>query len=301
MFVDQRRREKISALVLQALFVVKPAQTNEFSMESPGDSDATPPPNEPYSPEAIGTILLKFYRFLTTLHYDVADLKVPPPEGWPSITSERCAHFRSDRAIQVLRHLPYFDSKEYIHYKSRIIDYTSLTREFFESPQPRDQWVEISSADGEPVDKLDVVCIAAGHETHGRELFLNVKDGEITEDAVLSAQLDAVDIQLYFQSLQDAYRDLKLIPCPGRITIEAWDVVEREGIICEDQVRTQPQVWGTNLDVQYVRQVYRANGWPHAFQKANAVRAIESLLESMEGRRGEWEQTPEDWDQTVWR
>lgn len=54
-------------------------------------------------------MLLSFYRFLTALHYDITDLKVPPPEGWPGFTPGECAHFRSDDAIQVLRHLPYLN------------------------------------------------------------------------------------------------------------------------------------------------------------------------------------------------
>lgn len=77
--------------------------------------------------------------FLTTLPYDLADLKVPPPEGWPELTPEYCANLKSGFAIEVLRHLPYFDSKSKaaIHYKSGLIDYSSLNREDFLSEGSR--------------------------------------------------------------------------------------------------------------------------------------------------------------------
>lgn len=61
-----------------------------------------------YTPQQIGAMLLDFYRFLITLHYKPEDLKVPPPDGWPELTPERCQHFRGDFALQVIRYLPYF-------------------------------------------------------------------------------------------------------------------------------------------------------------------------------------------------
>ncbi|KAJ4110266.1 hypothetical protein NW768_012026 [Fusarium equiseti] len=76
-----------------------------------------------------------FYNFLTTLHFDEKDLKVPPPEGWPHLTPEFCRHFKADHTIEVLRHLPYFDqrTKVNIHRGSTLLDYTSFTREDFEN------------------------------------------------------------------------------------------------------------------------------------------------------------------------
>lgn len=61
--------------------------------------------------------------------------------------------------------------------------------------------------------------------------------------------------------MQDAYSRLHLIPCPGRATMDCRGVPEREerdGCITEDQFREQTEDWWlTELDVQYVRQVYR--------------------------------------------
>lgn len=43
-----------------------------------------PPRDGSHAPQLlqIPTDSTDSYRFLTTLHYDVADLKVPPPEDW---------------------------------------------------------------------------------------------------------------------------------------------------------------------------------------------------------------------------
>jgi len=96
---------------------------------------------------------------------------------------------------------------------------------------------------------------------------------------------------------------LKLIPGGSRITIEAEKVPEREGKerITLDEVNSQTQKWRTDLDVQYVRQIYRDHGWPQSFNQAAASRAIDNWLEPagadwMEGSRGfGWEQSPSDW------
>jgi hypothetical protein len=75
-----------------------------------------------YTAEELAATFLDFYIFLTTLHYDAADLKIPPPEGWPNLTPEHLASYKSSFAIEVLRRLPYFDSEATIHYKSDLID-----------------------------------------------------------------------------------------------------------------------------------------------------------------------------------
>lgn len=78
-----------------------------------------------YSPQEIEAMLVDFYRFLTTLQYDVADLKMPPPEGWRGFTPEA--------SIQVLRHLPYLNSAGSLQYKCKLLDYTTFKYEHFSS------------------------------------------------------------------------------------------------------------------------------------------------------------------------
>ncbi|KAF5023084.1 hypothetical protein F66182_4841 [Fusarium sp. NRRL 66182] len=267
-------------------------------------SDASDGPAEPrYTPEELGALFLDFYKFLTTLHYDESDLKIPPPQGWPQITPEACAHFKSDYAIQVLRHLPYFDRlcPSYIHFKSKLLDLTTFARQDFESHIYRHESWEFWSSEGERKDPSDIVCIASGLESFGRFLWLNVVDCEIHEYLHAGDMLDAVPVEEYFENLKDQYRSLKLVPGRRRITIEAENIPEREDRITEEEVHAQTEEWGTDLDVQYVRQIYRDHEWPDAFRKEEAFRVIDDWSqEALEAGRLEWRVSPPDWDSSGW-
>jgi len=244
----------------------------------------------PYTPDELAAIFLDFYTFLTTLHYDAADLKIPPPDGWPGLTLESCAGWKTDYAIEVLRRLPYFKRRAAIHYKSELIDYTSLGPERFTEPDYREAGLEFWSHRGEEdVDPIHVFCIAEGRESFGRQLFLDVKHGEITEDMIRAQQLDPDDVGSYFEKLKEGYQSLQLIPCVGRVTIEADSVDERANLISEEEFRAQTEEWGTDLDIQYLRQLYRQHGWPDAFRHEDAKKAVDELVHSIVEQRGDWE------------
>ncbi|KAH6964795.1 hypothetical protein EDB82DRAFT_511012 [Fusarium venenatum] len=120
------------------------------------------------------------------------------------------------------------------------------------------------------IDLHDVSPLALDHETGGIHLWLNVGDGEITDEENKFQQSDPMDIKEYFNGLKEAYRNLALIPCPGRVTIEVLHPVDElpEGkTITEGEVIAQKQWWPTDLDIQYIRQLYREFGWPNAFKK----------------------------------
>lgn len=265
------------------------SQSSGLSPADSVDDDVSMSSTPPYAPDELAGIFLDFYTFLTTLHYDAEDLKTPPPGGWPGLTRESCSGFKSDYAIEVLRRLPYFDSEVAIHHKSRLIDYTSLDPEYFIQADSREEYIEFCSINGD-VDPADVFFIAWGHESYGRELLLNVKHGEIIEEVIRVDQLGPYDVSSYFDSLKESYRNLKLIPCSGRVTIEAEDVEERVDQIRVEQVRAQTESWGTDLDIQYIRQLYRQHGWPQAFRKDDARKAVDELMDSMEEQRGGWEE-----------
>lgn len=255
-----------------------------------------------YTPEELAKIFLDYYTFLTTLHYDQADLQIPPPEGWPSITVAAGAGLKFDTTINVLRHLPYFNGRAAIHYKSRLIDYTSADLEkILKQTAERAEDMEFWSNERRENPK-HFVYIACGHESGGRDLILNVKDGEITEDIESVDTLSPRDIKEYFQELKEAYRSLRLIPCVGRVTIEADSVEERASHIDEEEVLAQSEEWGTNLDKQYIRQVYRQHGWPDAFRREDAEKAVEELTELVRERRNdwEWEVEGEEWLEDDW-
>ncbi|KAF5644594.1 hypothetical protein F52700_2597 [Fusarium sp. NRRL 52700] len=205
-----------------------------------GSSDGSDGPTQPrYTPEELGALFVDFYSFLTTLHYNKSDLKIPPPTGWPQITPESCGHYKADYAILALRHPPYFN------------------------------------------------C-------------------EIFEDFHAGDMLDAVPIETFFDNLKEQYKTLKLIPGRKRITIEAEKFPEHDGRITEEAVNTQAEEWGTDLDIQYIRQVYRDYGWPESFRFQEASNVIDGWLTPLGGgvrggpRGLAWQQSPPDWDSTRW-
>ncbi|KLP07041.1 uncharacterized protein FFB20_04654 [Fusarium fujikuroi] len=196
------------------------------------DSNVSDEPQEPrLTPHELGALFIDFYTFLTTLHYHKSYLKISLPTGWSELTPESCAHFKSDYAIQVIRHLPYFDSTciEYVHYKSKLLDLTAFTQKDFEKHRNYHQDWEFWSSERELMDHGDVLCIAVGHESFRRELWLDVKDCEIFGDFHAGDMLDAVPVEDFFDNLKEQYQSLKLIPGKRRITIEAEKVPEHGG------------------------------------------------------------------------
>jgi hypothetical protein len=92
------------------------------------------------------------------------------------------------------------------------------------------------------------------------------------------------------------------VTCRGRLTIEPYYVKEPPGgqIIAEDEVITQEEAWGTVLDIQYIGQLYRGFGWPHAFRRDEAFDGVDQLMDKLPEHRYEWEVAPEEWDKDHW-
>ena len=228
----------------------------------------------PYSPEEIAEIFRDFYTFLTTLHYNPGELVMPPPQGWPNLTPGSDLDAKSHLALEVIRRLPCLAGSSDVHYKSRLVDYSTVDRSYF---------VGKRVFDGEEVFAGDVpdhvFIFARGHESGGRTLFFDVNTGEVIEEMIRMERKPVKDVKVYFTDLKEAYRSLKLIPYPGMDTIEAWDVDERETTIPEEELLAQTDDWETDLDIQYLRQVYRDCGWPSEFRKEEAFGEVDRLLE----------------------
>ncbi|KFY00515.1 hypothetical protein O988_03255 [Pseudogymnoascus sp. VKM F-3808] len=248
------------------------------------ESDFEPP----YTPTELVAIITGFYTFLTTLHFSADDLKLPPASGWPSIPS-LCA-FKSERAMEVLHQLPYFKdtTPAQLHYKSTVIDYTSLPSSFYDAE--RDDYIdeddEFHDYEGRLVDRRNLICFAQGRESGGRQLYLDVLTGEVTEDIIRCDLLSPVDVVAYFEALKEEYRSLRLVPCTGREIIEAQKVDEG-GDVGREEVLAEKGDFGTDTDVCWVRSVYRRHGWPDAFQQEDADKEINEVMEEMDvGERG---------------
>ncbi|WZH44224.1 uncharacterized protein QYS62_005243 [Fusarium acuminatum] len=254
-----------------------------------------------YSPAEIAAVLLDFYLFLTTLHFDAQYLKLPPAEeGWPGLEPLLKSLGSSDMVGQVMKRIPYFerDCKAFIHYQSRLIDYSTLPQDCFEHIM----WGRVSGADeiySERrqliINMRDVFPLATGCGTWSKYIWLNVRDGEITLEESLMHDLPQIDLKMFFNGFKQDYITLKIIPCRGRITIEADHCEERGEIITEEDVIAQEEAWGADLDIQYIRQLYRGFGWPLAFRRDEAFDAVDQLMKRLAEHRDEWEPTEEEW------
>lgn len=274
------------------------ADRDSLDEASDGESDGSNEEYSPYSVEDLAAIFTEFYKFLTTLHYDPADLKMPPPEGWSiDIFPKAIVDSKSDDVVELMRRLPYFKENEkstHVHYKSKLIafpdDEQHGTLAMYED-HLEDVHDEFYCGDGKLVDHKHLLVFAGGYESGGHTFILDVLHGEITADIIRYETREPAGVEAFFDSLSDDFEQLRLIPCPGRETKEAGNVPERSEEISEDEVRSQTEKWypGTDLDWQFVRQVYRNHGWPDDFRRQEAVSFIEDFMAMHVDQRDEWE------------
>lgn len=268
---------------------------DEASDEGSDDSNKQ---YSPYSVEDLAAIFTDFYKFLATLHYDPADLRLPPPEGWNlDILPKAIIENKSEDVVELMRRLPYFKENEkstHVHYKSKLIAFPDVeqhsTLAMYED-HLEDVHDEFNCSEGSLVDHKHLLLFAGGYESGGHTFILDVLHGEITTDIICCETCEPAGVEEFFDSLSDDFEELRLIPCPGRETKIAHRVPERSEEISEEEVRAQTEKWypGTDLDWQFVRQVYRQHGWPNDFRRQEAVRYIEEFMARDADRRGEWE------------
>lgn len=270
-----------------------PPSVTESESESESESDGIP--HEPaYSPQELADIFLSFYNFLKTVHFQDVNLKLPPPGGWPDLVLPSTSQ-KSDRVYEVMRRLPYFDDapEALLHYNSRLYDYTRMPlARVDEAFGFMDESLRDSNSSVRremEIDVFDTFPFSDGFERGGKVMYLNVWDGEITQESLLMDLGEPDDARSYFDGLREDFERLRLIPCYNRSMIEAKRVPEHSGTITEEQIAAQSEEWGTDLDVQYIRQLYRGFGWPHAFRKDEAIGAVDQLMEKIKDKRGKWE------------
>lgn len=265
-------------------------EPDENSEGAESDSSEEPP----YSVQELAAVFIDFYKFLATLHYDPADLKMPPPEGWdtavlpPAIVSSK-----SEEVVALVKIMPYFKKNErstHVHYKSKLIDYTDP--EQHRHAKSYDEMIQGTLGepgdDDKPWEYTRLITIAMGYESGGTTLILDVFRGEITEDIVRMITCGPEDVRNFFEDLKEKFRSLQLIPCPGR-EVGDMEVPELDRVIAEDEIRAQTEEWGTHLDWQFVRQVYRQYGWPNDFRRQEAIEFMDGFMARNKHLRGEWE------------
>lgn len=268
----------------------------QASLDAASEAENNSDEQSPYDVQELAAIFTDFYRFLATLHYDPADLKLPPPEGWdPAILPANIVYSKSEDVVELMKCLPYFAENQkstHVHYKSKLVDYTDP--EGYDHAEMHDGFLDgvcawFNHGDSQVLRRSDLLVIASGYESGGREFILDVLHGEIIEDIIRYDTCAPVDVKEFLEDLKSKFRSLELIPCPGRETLITAAEPEKEAAISEDQVRAQTEDWGTDLDLQFVRKIYRQYGWPHDFRRAEAIGFIEQFMAQDEERRGEWE------------
>ncbi|KAK3182543.1 hypothetical protein K4F52_006183 [Lecanicillium sp. MT-2017a] len=265
--------------------------------------DDTPP----FTPQQLGGMILDYYQFLATLYFDPDELRVPPKAGWPQLTNEYCANFKTPLALETLRHLPFWQSAdndlEYMQiaeHNSRFINYLAVDEfaEFDTELYPVYEGYRQGRFHHtvEP-DRSDCILLAKGHETGGVNLVLDTRRGIIIED-VIGINLNHRDIEDYLGGLCDKFRSLQFIPSSkGRVTFDAnglADTAKRitEQDLVDQYIEDKENIvdWGTDLELQLVQQVYREYRWPHGFQKEPAFAVIDAAIARLQREcgRGEW-------------
>ncbi|KAJ5678351.1 uncharacterized protein N7477_003984 [Penicillium maclennaniae] len=146
-------------------------------MQHPSDPRLKKPST--YNREAATSAITDLYESLTTLLYvEPTDILYPPPGGWPHITQENEAFAslnKTDEVIELLRHLPYLDSRRnawYIRPWSTICDYVNKDPRKYVSVVPDEfkfpPWVINITDSGR----------------YGKSLIFDTSDGTATEYAL---------------------------------------------------------------------------------------------------------------------
>ena len=253
-----------------------------------------------YTRDELVDMFTDFYSFLTKMHIGIPRdaLQIPPPGGWPNLTPEKCrAWGKTDFVVNLLAHMPYIKSGDrdydYIHFKSNLIDWSSV---------PDDGWgedwlrhIEITASsefvnpDGTKADRVPphIVSLATGYESGGRDILLDTEAGELIVEEIrcgLDFQDDVHDALVH---IKDLYLNLHLIIVPG---VEA---IERSGSIKDIPItelpdpmaqRPEENYWPTETDIRWLRHIFRTHDWPSEnWRKEEAAQAVEAYLRFRQG------------------
>ncbi|KAF4447243.1 hypothetical protein F53441_9201 [Fusarium austroafricanum] len=244
------------------------------------DSDGFTIREPAYTTQELVDIILEYYKFLTTIHYNPADLKIPPPGGWTNLTPEVLSGYdKSEYVLGLIRQIPCFDRSKGpagFLYKSGLLDFSVYTSKDFEEDVDMEGIVDFASVEGQ-ANPRHFFRLAEGRESGGHEVWLNAKDGEITDFEIRGDGADPVDIRTYFQGLKEKYQKLDLFPGEGSVTHDFSDIPESEDAITEEQFLAQGPEVDTFDNVQFGRNLYRKFGWPENFQREACWKEVSRL------------------------
>lgn len=204
-----------------------------------------------YSREAAISAITDLYESLTTLLYvEPTDILYPPPGGWPHITQENEAFAslnKTDEVIELLRHLPYLDSRRnqwYIRPWSTACDYVNkdprkylpVVPDEFEFPP----WVITLTDSGR----------------YGQSLIFDTSDGTRTH----SRPRSIFDVRF-------------LIYVPGTATEYAPDGLTYE----PDYAEEDPRYWRVECEPETEPLVDRLEFFKQRFQNLNCISHVQKV------------------------
>ena len=125
-----------------------------------------------------------------------------------------------------------------------------------------EEWEYFSPGeDPEVTDRTNLIGIAEGYESMGREFTLDVFKGVVYDDQIRCNFLGGSDVEDFFQQLQEKFEKLELVPIRGEML---------EGDSDDEEVNE-------------FREVYRSHGWPgDDFRKEEALAAVEVVRQRRE-------------------
>ncbi|KAI0206819.1 hypothetical protein F4808DRAFT_8412 [Astrocystis sublimbata] len=235
-----------------------------------------------YDRDAIAARITKYYKLLEEMAYlDPADIQYPPPEGWNddqlAVDILRALN-RSDKVIDLLRHLPYIGRERNkpeweIYPETRPISYL------------RDSWLLKNQTAESCADKglhrlaimpddvdwpSGMISLTFGREstfwiidTDAEQLFpvgVFVIDDTAPESEPWRRNGKAHDILEYLDSVHSSVYNLTLIPAP------------RSGIWDPRIVHSLEPPEGV-----LVGRLLREHGWPDNFKKGEYLQAVQVL------------------------
>jgi hypothetical protein len=255
----------------------------------------------PYTVEDIAALFTDFYQFLAKLQFNPDDLKFPPPEGWPNLAPEHVGTWKEDFALEVMRHLPYFQNggNTQADYKQRFEDYSVWSPRQFAEPEWWEQYMDYER-DGSPFHPRMAFIVAQGHESGGQQWVLDAEHGEMWVVSMRCDTQGPFDLREFFEAFKDKTRRLQILSLRGQEVIDSSEVEERAERISEAEVIAQDveelsdfeRFFGnTPLDLQYLRQIYRDQGWPDAFRRTECEDYVHNFMVRFEEQTGR-----EPWD-----
>jgi hypothetical protein len=303
-------RESTPGMDVESQTSMEDDEEDENQDDMDEDDDEEEDDRFPYSVAEIVAIFTEFYQSLAKLHHNPARLKFPPPAGWPQLAPEHVGHWKDSFALDILRHLPYFESGDYVSvdFECCLVDYTTKKPDFFAKEDWREPLMTDFWRDGSPIQPRMCFLIADGRadgEGPCREWVFDAVHGEVQASTLYWGDDTVQDVKEFLDETVEKYKKMHIISLAGRSTllytaksldkegVEFWQVAEATRRVSEEEVMAQkppdwnrPTRFGTELDIQFLRQVFRDHGWPDAFRRQECKAYIDELMERMEKIRG---------------